>query len=327
MSTLSTPRSGTAGADTGAGPGAGTAPARRAGASGRVRAWASRQYWPSFLYLLPAAVCYGLFVLRPLGQTAWISLFEWDGLTVGRWTGLDNYGELLGDSRILAALGHSLVFVVFYAVLPVAIGLALAGLMSRMRVRGLSFFRAVLFVPQILATVVVAVSWRWVYDIDGPLNAALRAVGLGSLTRAWLGDYATALPAVGLVGTWVMFGLCMVLFLAGVQKIPTELYESARLDGCGPVREFFTVTLPALRGEIAIALVLTVTYALRNFDLVWNTTAGGPGESTSVPSVFIYQGAFLTREVGAASALSVCLTVLVLAVTAVIMRLVRGKEG
>ncbi|MFJ4689053.1 carbohydrate ABC transporter permease [Streptomyces sp. NPDC088789] len=292
-----------------------------------VRAWASRQYWPAFLYLAPAAVFYFLFVLRPLGQTAWVSLFHWDGITLGQWAGLDNYTALLADGRIPAAMGHSLVFVVFYSFFPVAIGLALAGLMSRIKVRGLTFFRAVLFLPQILATVVVAVSWRWVYDIDGPLNAALRAVGLGSLTRAWLGDYSTALPAVGLIGTWVMFGLCMVLFLAGVQKIPVELYESARLDGCGPIREFFTVTLPALRGECAVALVLTVTYALRNFDLVWNTTAGGPGSSTTVPSVFIYQGAFLTREVGAASAISICLTAVVLVVTAVIMRLVRGKES
>ncbi|MEU0938515.1 MULTISPECIES: sugar ABC transporter permease [unclassified Embleya] len=292
-----------------------------------LRAWSARQYWPAFLYLLPAAVFYTLFVLRPLGQTAWVSLFSWDGITEGRWVGADNYSALLDDGRIPSAIGHSLVFVVFYAIFPVALGLFLAALMSRIRVRGLSFFRAVLFLPQILATVVVAVSWRWIYDIDGPLNAALRAVGLGSLARAWLGDYATALPAVGIVGTWVMYGLCMVLFLAGVQKIPTELYESARLDGCGPIREFFTVTLPALRGEIAIALVLTITYALRNFDLVWNTTAGGPGTSTTVPSVFIYQGAFLTHEVGSAAAISVCLTAVVLVVTGVIMRVVRGKEG
>lgn len=296
-------------------------------APGRVRAWSSRQYWPAFLYLAPAAVFYCLFVLRPLGQTAWVSLFHWDGITLGRWAGLDNYTALLDDPRIPAAMGHSLVFLAFYALLPVAIGLGLAGLISRIKVRGLAFFRAVLFLPQILATVVVAVSWRWVYDIDGPLNAALRAVGLGSLARAWLGDYSTALPAVGVIGSWVMFGLCMVLFLAGVQKIPVELYEAARLDGCGPIREFFTVTLPALRGEISIALVLTITYALRNFDLVWNTTAGGPGSSTTVPSVFIYQGAFLTREVGVASAISICLTAVVLVVTAVIIRLVRGKEA
>ncbi|GCD92988.1 carbohydrate ABC transporter permease [Embleya hyalina] len=292
-----------------------------------LRAWSARQYWPAFFYLLPAAVFYTLFVLRPLGQTAWVSLFTWDGITEGRWVGADNYSALLDDGRIPSAIAHSLVFVVFYAVFPVALGLFLAALMSRIRVRGLSFFRAVLFLPQILATVVVAVSWRWIYDIDGPLNAGLRAVGLGSLARAWLGDYDTALPAVGIVGTWVMYGLCMVLFLAGVQKIPTELYESARLDGCGPIREFFTVTLPALRGEIAIALVLTITYALRNFDLVWNTTAGGPGTSTTVPSVFVYQGAFLTHEVGSAAAISVCLTAVVLVVTGVIMRLVRGKEG
>lgn len=305
---------------------AGSAGSTRGSASVRVRAWARRQYWPAYLYLLPGAVFYVLFVLRPLFTTAWISLFEWDGLTLGTWAGLDNYTALLTDPALRASLLHSLVFLFFYALLPVAVGLLLTGLMVRIRIRGLAVFRSLLFVPQVLSTVVIAVSWRWIYDSDGPVNGLLRVLGLGGLARSWLGDYTAALPSVGLIGSWIMYGLCMVLFLTGAMRIPRELFEAARLDGAGPVREFFTVILPALRGEISIALVLTVTQALRNFDIVWNTTTGGPGNSTTVPSVFIYQGAFVTRQVGSAAAVGIALTVLTVLVCAAIMRALREKD-
>jgi raffinose/stachyose/melibiose transport system permease protein len=308
---------------------AATAPERAAAhdRGSRVRAWARRQYWPAYLYLLPGAAFYILFVLRPLLTTAWISLFDWDGLTLGTWAGLDNYTALLSDPALRDSLLHSLVFIVFYALIPVAAGLLLTGLMVRIRIRGLAVFRSLLFVPQVLSTVVIAVSWRWIYAPDGPVNGLLRAVGLDGPARSWLGDHGTALPAVGLIGSWIMYGLCMVLFLTGAMKIPRELFEAARLDGAGPVREFFTVILPALRGEISIALVLTVTQALRNFDIVWNTTTGGPGNSTTVPSVFIYQGAFVTRQVGSAAAVGIALTLLTLLVCGVILRALRERDS
>jgi ABC-type sugar transport systems, permease components len=211
-------------------------------------------------------------------------------------------------------------------VLPVLVGLLIVAIMTRVRIRLLAVFRTVLFLPQILATVVVAVAWRWIYAYDGPINAFLSAIGLGHLSRAWLGDFDTALVSVGLIGTWINFGLCMVLFIGGAQKIGRELYEAARLDGAGPFQEFMAVTLPGLRGEISIALVLTVTNALRNFDIVWNTTSGGPGTSTLVPSYLIYEGAFITRNVGFAAAASVVLTLLILVLTGVITRALRQRD-
>lgn len=308
-------------------------PSRGAGAAaprGRTRParpWWRRWHWFAYLYLLPAFAFYGGFVLRPLLDTAWISLFDWNGITAATWVGIDNYLNVLADPAIRQALTHSAVFLFFYAALPVGIGLTLAGLMVRIRVRGLSFFRVVLFVPQVLSSVVVAISWRWIYDLQGPLNAGLEAIGLGGFARAWLGDFDTALPSVGLIGSWVMYGLCMVLFIAGVQKIPREQFEAARIDGCGPIREFFSVTLPALRGELMVALVLTITFALRNFDIVWNTTSGGPGSATTVPSVFIYRGAFLEHDVGRAAAISVLLCALILSGVGLVIRLLRDREA
>jgi raffinose/stachyose/melibiose transport system permease protein len=188
-------------------------------------------------------------------------------------------------------------------------------------VRGLAGYRAVLFLPQIIPMVVVAVIWRWIYEPEGPLNAVLDAVGLDGLQRAWLGDFDLALPAVGLVATWVMYGLCMVLFLAGVQKIPQSLYDAARVDGAGPVREFFAVTLPGLRNEVVVALVLTVISALRNFDLIFVTTAGGPGSATQVPALEVYNRGFRVGDVGAASAVGIALALLIFAITFAITRL------
>jgi raffinose/stachyose/melibiose transport system permease protein len=213
------------------------------------------------------------------------------------------------------------VLLFFYALLPVGIGLLLAGLVARARVRGLAFFRTVLFLPQVIALVVVAVMWRMIYDPgNGALNELLRTFGLGSLTQSWLGDFNLALPAVGIVGTWVWFGLAMMLLMAGVQKIPASLYDAARVDGAGMVREFFAVTLPALRGEIAVALTLTTIAALRNFDLIYITTKGGPGDATSVPAFQVYDRAFQTGEVGSAAAIGIALTAIIFSFSFVINR-------
>jgi raffinose/stachyose/melibiose transport system permease protein len=279
------------------------------------------------LYLLPAYLVFALFLLVPLVRAIQLSFYDWNGLTVGVWVGLDNYWDTVTDPGLRSAFVHAAVLIVFYALLPVTVALALVGAMSRATMRGLGFYRTVLFVPQVIAMVVVAVAWRQIYAPDGPMNQVLRAVGLDGLTRAWLGDFTLALPAVGFVGTWVQMGLCIVLFLAGTSKIPRELYEAARLDGAGPVQEFFAVTLPALRGEISVALTLTVIAALRNFDLVYMTTSGGPGTSTTVPSYEVYRRAFLIGEVGSAAAIAVTLTALIFLLTFVITRVAeRGEQ-
>jgi raffinose/stachyose/melibiose transport system permease protein len=265
---------------------------------------------------------FGIFVLLPLLHAAWLSLFAWDGVTPGEWIGLENYRTLVTDPELRAAFGHALVLVGFYAALPVVIGLLLAAAMSRSRVRGLAAFRTILFLPQVIALVVVAVMWRMIYAPEGGLlNEGLQAVGLGALAQNWLGDFDLALPAVGLVGTWVMYGLAMVLFTAGVQKIPQSLYDAARMDGAGPVREFFAVTLPGLRGELAVALTLTTIAALRNFDLVYITTGGGPGDATSVPAFEVYERAFRGGDVGAAAAIGVCLAAVIFLLAFAINRL------
>jgi raffinose/stachyose/melibiose transport system permease protein len=274
-----------------------------------------------YLYLLPAFAVFCAFVLFPLGEALWYSLWEWNGLpsSPATWAGLGNYTDVFTDEELRSAFVHALILLVFYAVLPILIGLLLAGVMARARVRGLAFFRTILFLPQVIAMVVVAVMWKMIYDPEnGALNRFLGWFGIEG--KSWLGDFSLALPSVGLIGTWVYFGLAMVLLTAGVQKIPPSLYDAARVDGAGPFREFLAVTLPGLRGEIAVALTLTTIYALRNFDLVYITTQGGPGDSTTVPAFQVFSRAFESSQVGSAAAVGITLTVVIFLISFTINR-------
>jgi raffinose/stachyose/melibiose transport system permease protein len=305
------------------------APARTPPAAGPARAPRRRGLgpspWTALAYIAPAFVVYAVFLLYPLGRAVHLSLFDWDGLTLATFVGFGNYVDVVADERLRAAFGHAFVLIVFFALLPTAIGLVLAAVLSRAKVRGLSFFRTVVFLPQVVAMVVVGVAWRRIYAPDGSLNDVLAAIGLGGLARAWLGDPVLALPAVGIVGTWVQTGLATVLLMAGMSRIPGELYEACRLDGAGAVREFFAITLPAVRSELAVALTLTVIAALRTFDLIYITTGGGPGNRTSVPAFEVYNRAFRLGEVGSAAAIGVTLTVIIFVINLAVARI--GERG
>jgi raffinose/stachyose/melibiose transport system permease protein len=266
-------------------------------------------------------VLYAAMVLVPFGHGAWISLHRWDGVSPMRWVGGRNYANLLTDDLVRSAVLHSAIIIIFYVVIPVCLGLVLAAVLARSRVWGMGVWRAVLFLPQAISVVVVGVAWQWLLQGDGPVNQVLRAIGLDRLTRVWLGDFTWALPTVGLIGVWLMSGLCMVLFLAGVQMIDPSLYDAASVDGAGPVREFFAVTLPALRKVVAVAAVLCLVVSLNNFGLIWVTTQGGPGNQTQVIPTHVYERAFVHGDVGAAAALAVVFAVVTIVASFAVTRL------
>jgi raffinose/stachyose/melibiose transport system permease protein len=183
--------------------------------------------------------------------------------------------------------------------------------------------RTVLFLPQVIPLVAAGIIWGWLLALPGLINQMLRAVGLGAYTRAWLGDFDWALPAVGFIGIWVLLGFCTVLLWTGMTKLDPALYESARIDGAGWFTEFVRITVPLLRHEIGVCLTVTVIAALAAFDIVYVSTAGGPGNSTAVPGIQIYILAFTQQRIGLASALAVMLMALVLVVVLPIQRLSR----
>lgn len=304
-------------------PGTPSRPARagRAGGPRRTSARRRRNRWIGLGFAAPGLLLYGYVVLVPLLQSVQYSFFRWDGVTQAVWVGFENYTRFLTDPELRSTFGHVLVLVAFFSLLPIALGLLSAALLTRTRLPGMAAFRWIYFLPQVMTTIVIALVFKRIYAPEGPLNEALRAVGLGSLARSWLGDFTWALPSLGMIGTWAGFGFCMVLFISGASSIPPELYEAARMDGAGPVREFFAVTLPGLRGQLAVALTLTITGALRTFDLVWITTRGGPGTSTLTPAVALYRAAFQNPQVGQAAAIGVVMALLCLLIALTITRL------
>lgn len=281
-----------------------------------------RQTLVGWLFVAPALVMYGLFVLQPLVLTVQYSLYRWDGVGPATWVGLSNYATVLSEPRLLETLFNAFRLVLFFSFIPVALGLVTAGVIQRVATGRLgTISRTVLFLPQVIPLVAAGIIWGRLLSLRGLINQVLTAIGLGDVTRAWLGDFDTALPAVGIIGIWVLLGFSTVLLLTGMTKIDVALYESARLDGAGWYREFRAITVPSLRNEIGVCLTVTVIAALAAFDIVYVSTGGGPGGATAVPGIQIYILAFLERQVGLASALAVVLVVLVLLVIIPIQRL------
>lgn len=281
----------------------------------------------AYLYILPGLVIYFVFVLIPIINTARYSLTEWTGFSDPTYIGLKNYEKLFDDENFLNALGNNAFFVSFYTVLPIMLGLLLTSLMARGQLKGMALFRTGLFIPQVMSAVVIGIIWRWIFDYRGPLNNFLTDIGLTEQIKPWLGDFTWAPYMTGLVGSWVQYGLCMVLFIAGIQSIAEELYDAAKVDGANAWQQFFHITLPGLRQQILVAFVLTFISALRVFDLVFVLTRGGPGQETKVVSMLIYEEAFEYHHAGYGSAMALVMTVLIVTVSASVFYLQSRREG
>jgi raffinose/stachyose/melibiose transport system permease protein len=285
------------------------------------------QRWFGWLFVLPALAVYAVFVLQPLFLTVEYSLYRWDGIGPATWVGLDNYAKVFTDPDLSGTILHAFTLIVFFSLIPVVLGLVIASTIRRIAASRLAVAaRTVLFLPQVIPLVAAGIAWSWLLSSTGLVNQLLARLGLGGMTRAWLGDFSTALPAVGVIGAWVLLGLCTLLLLAGMSKIDPALYEAARLDGAGPIREFVSITMANLRQEIGVCVTVTVIAALATFDIVYISTQGGPGNATMVPGLEIYYQAFSERQVGVASALAVVLMLLVLACVLPIQWLTREES-
>lgn len=281
----------------------------------------------ALLFSAPAFLMYALFVLVPLGMSVFYSLQRWDGIGKMRFVGLNNYLIVLTDSDLLQVIGNAFLLVMWFTLIPVLLGLAVAAVI-REHMDGPfgTATRTILFLPQVIPLVAAGIAWSWMFANTGLVNQALRGIGLDSVARGWLGDFTFALPAVGIIGAWVLLGLCTMLLVTGITKIDPSLYEAARLDGAGPWAEFFNITLPGLRQELGVCVTVTVIAALASFDIVYIATGGGPGIQTTVPGLEIYRLAFAHRQVGLASALAIFLMVLVLVCVLPIQWLTRVRR-
>jgi len=260
--------------------------------------------------MLPMVLYLVTWRLLPLMYTAWLSFTQWNigRISSPRFIGFANYVRLLSDSRFLGGLKISATFMIGATCLEVMLGVLLA-LLLRRRFRGQSIVQGILLIPMITSPAAVGVIWYVLYNANiGPLPALVRHMGLG--TPDWLGSTTAALPAIIFADVWEWTPFIFILVLSGLQGIPDEVVEAARIDGASGWRIFWWVTLPLLRGVIIAAAILRAMDAFKIFDLIYIMTGGGPGESTESASFVVYQMAFTHFEFGYAGALVIVMLLL-----------------
>lgn len=275
------------------------------------------------LFLVPGAVLFLAVIAVPFGMNVWISLHRWQGIGPMTWVGAGNYQRLFADSVFWSSFWHNVLLIVAMAVVPTILGLLLAAALfdylgKKFGPRTASVLRACLYLPQVMPLAVMGVVWGWILAPQGGvLNSALRDIGLGSLTHDWLGDPKTALYAIMGVLVWIQIGFPLVVFMAGLQRIDPVLYEAAELDGASWGRRFWHVTVPQIRPEFYVVLLMCTIAALKAFAPIYVLTRGGPGYSTDIPSYFSYQNFFEKTQVGYGAATATVLALITLIITAV----------
>lgn len=267
-----------------------------------------RRDWASaFVLLLPMLILLAGFIFLPLLQTFAWSLFRQEVFGgPQRFIGFANFSEMWGDGTFWLALTNNIKFGLLSIVLQVGMGLVLAALLDRGVRRLKIVYRTVIFAPIVVSTAAIGLLWSIFLDPNiGPLQNWLTALGLPMPRNGILGEPDIALYGVIFVGAWQYTGFMMVILLAGMQSIPEELYEAARMDGCKGVRAFLHITLPSIRNVIITSMLLTVISAFKVFDLVYVLTNGGPGTATEVLASYIFRNAFEFSNIGYANAMSV----------------------
>jgi raffinose/stachyose/melibiose transport system permease protein len=270
--------------------------------------------WTPFILLAPAITIFVFVVLVPMIGTIGLSFTRWTGTNTMRFIGFDNYTRAFQDSVYRLTYKNTIIYILATLVLEVAVGFALAGLVSAKGKRT-AWYRITFFIPVMLPMVVIAVLWSFVYAYDaGLLNSALEAVGLESLTRVWLGDPNTALLAICFVSGWIYAGFYMAIFYAALRRIPSSILEAAALDGANERQIFFRVKVPMVRNMTEVAILLCITGGFQTFDLFYVMTNGGPDHATEILTTYIVSVVFRDHDVGYGAAMSVIMTIVVLAI-------------
>jgi multiple sugar transport system permease protein len=283
------------------------------------RGW--RKAGTVIVFLAPSAVPLVLFTFVPMVMSLWISLHSWNLLLPMRWVGLANYRTLLGDPTTRSALWHTLFYIAGYLPLVYVGGLALAVAINKVT-RGRNLLRSVYFLPVVTSWVVVALTWQWLLNpANGLVNHLLSLVGIPG--PGWWASPTWAMPSVILASAWKDLGFVMVILLAGLQGIPQDVMEAARIDGAGAWKRFWRITFPLLSPATYFVIVISLINGFQVFDQVYVMTGGGPADASQTLVQEIYNLTFRYGSVGSASALSWLLFMLVLAVTVVQQRLQR----
>ena len=305
-----------------------TAIDQSAAAMTRTRRFPKRRARAGRMFVAPNLAAVAVFMLFPLGFSLYMSLQDWDLFRPAKVVGLANYRSLFtGDPLFAIALRNTVVYTVGTVVPTVLISLAVAGVLNR-KVKGIGVFRTIVFLPLAVSSVVMAVVWQFVFNTNnGLLNIMLGWIGIGPVP--WLVDPKWAMTALCMVSVWRSVPFATVILLAAMQGVPENLYEAARLDGAGEVRQFVSITVPLIRSATSFVVVISIIHAFQAFDLVYVLTGrnGGPETATYVLGIMLFQHAFAFLEFGYASALAWVMFAILLVLTVIQLRLGRRRAA
>ncbi|MDI9506614.1 MAG: sugar ABC transporter permease [Clostridiales bacterium] len=281
------------------------------------------------LFLLPALVIYVGLAVYPIVQSIVFSFYEWNGLqgVPMEYVGMNNFGSMFRSAKFWLSVKNVLQFIAVNLIFQIIIGYGLAVLLAQNR-PGFKIFKTIFFFPVVLPLTATALLWKFIYFPNniGVLNQLLNAIGLESLKTGWLINTKTALNAVSIANVWTGFGYHMVIGFAALSAIPDGIMESSMIDGATGFRQFFSITLPMIWESMKISFVLLITGSMKNFDIIFVMTEGGPNGATHVPSTLMYYEAFKYDHYGLGSAISVFIFVASLALAGLTIRLMRRES-
>ena len=278
----------------------------------------------NYMFVLPALILFAVFYIYPVYKVFQLSVFEWDGISKAKdYVGLGNFKDVIFDKIWWGSMWNAAYITFLALVFQNALALILALIVDK-EIKCGKFYRVVFYLPPVLSGIVIGLIWNWIYDGNyGLLNYWLSGLGLGELGRAWLADPKTALTCVAIIHMWRGFGWGFIILLAGLQNIPRELYEAARIDGAGGWDVFKKVTVPLMIPVFILVAVLTVLGTMQIYDLIVATTGGGPGYHTEVPITRILASMIGSSRFGHACAQGLVFGVVLLIVSMIQLRLSR----
>ena len=289
-------------------------------------------------FLLPALIFYVVFMLYPLISSLGLSFFDWNGYGAKTFVGLANYRKLFGDpgysTRFFGALKNNIVFFLYTMLFQNCIALMLAAFINIRNLKGAKFFRTVIYVPTTLSIIIVGFLWTLIYNpLWGPLNFSLSKLGLDALKTAWLGNEKTALICISIANAWQYTGVPMIMFLAGMQAVPDELYEAAALDGATGWQQFWKITFPLITPVMFVISVIVFVSNFSAFEIIYAMAGslGAPNYSTDILGTFFYRICFgqrlgLEPAMGVGAAIASCMFVIIGIGVLIYFRLL-GKDG
>ena len=268
----------------------------------------------SYLFMLPALVIYLSVIVIPVFYSIFISLFKWNGVSEMQFVGFGNYVQLfLNDTTFHIAIRNNLLWIVMTIVITMSASLGFAVLLNH-QFRGRTVFRALFYFPCVVAPIAVAIIWRWIYNPNiGFINQLFKTLGI-NFKQTWISDPKVSIYAVFAASLWQGIGSPMILFLAGLQSVSPEVLEAATVDGAGPVKKFFLVTVPLMKQTFVMVIANLITAAMKVYDIVAGLTDGGPNNSTQMLGTYMYSQTFQYNNVGMGTAVAVVMVIMMLIV-------------